>query len=415
MDFVGWAMVNINNDFFRKNRPPGQYRDNRLSGFLIKVSATGVSSYQVHGRIKGGGLVRHTIGKHGAPWSPKTARDEAERIVHLMKLGIDPRVVKTERLAEKAVTVALKHNEDLRNSLTLRKAFVDWCADEKKTQPSTKGLYEDCLYKHLKDWLDLPLNGITEEMVVKRYDKVADETVASANNTFRALRRVFYWAMDEYLDTEKKPILLSNPVYVLSKRNKWRKLPPRRVLIDFENLSRWFDAVYSITNHTYRDYYIFILLTGLRRAEAATLLWRNVNFAKGSFTVRRKGGQEQELPLTTYMKEFLKGRYSSQKRELFVFPGKGKTGHLVDARYYEKKIFDSSGVVFTPHALRRTFSYASAKVKLGESERKALLDHHDKSDMTDFHYTPWKVDDLRQPLEQVETFILGHRHLPVVK
>lgn len=409
-------MANINTDFFRvKNRPPGQYRDEKLSGFIVKISETGVCSYQVHGRIKGGVLVRHTIGKHGAPWTPKMARDEAERIIHLMKLGIDPRAVKAERIAEKAAIVTLKHNEDLRNSLTIRRAFQEWCADEKKTQQSTKDLYRDCLYKHLKDWLDLPLVGVSEEMVVKRYDKVADETVSSANNTFRALRRVFYWSMEEYLDAEKKPILLTNPVRVLSKRNKWRKLPPRRDLIDFKNLSKWFDAVCSLKNHTYRDYYIFILLTGLRRDEAATLLWRKVNFEKGAFTVRRKGGLEQELPLTNYMKMFLRDRQSNPNRELFVFPGKGKTGHIVDARYYQDQVVESSGVIFTPHALRRTFSYASAKVKLGESERKALLDHHDKSDVTDFHYTPWEVDDLREPLEQVETFILSHRHSPVVK
>src|SRR5215467_9788575 len=41
--------------------------------------------YHVHGRARW-----HTIGRHGAPWTPDTARNEARRLLGIVATGIDP-------------------------------------------------------------------------------------------------------------------------------------------------------------------------------------------------------------------------------------------------------------------------------------------------------------------------------------
>ncbi len=77
-------------------------------------------------------------------------------------------------------------------------------------------------------------------------------------------------------------------------------------------------------------------------------------------------------------------------------------GHLYDVSHFQKKTIEASGVSFTPHALRRTFSYAAAKIRLGDSERKALLNHLASSDVTDAHYV--KRDVLLDCIDGRESF-----------
>ena len=405
--------VNINTDFVTRTREPGEYRDSRLLGLVLRVSSTGAKSYQVQGRIKGAGVVRHTIGKHGAPWTCRSAREEAERILHLMKTGVDPRQEKRERLAVQSARIAEETIKQLREEVTVKLAFESWCADERKVKASTKKLYKEVICKHLVDWLNMPLTEITADMVVKRYDKVADKTVASANNCFRALRRIYNWALLEYEQTTGDLVITSNPVQVLSKRKKWRNLKCRENLVADSDLKILYQALQKLESSHYRDYFTLLLVTGLRKHEATGLRWSDVSFKLHQFSVRdTKNGRDHTLPMTDFVNDLLESRRNewkkSKERSEFVFPGEGTSGHIVDVRHYQQKIVSASGIQFTPHALRRTFSYAAARVRLGDSERKALLNHLARTDVTDAHYTPWQVNDLREALKLVENYILRH-------
>src|SRR5271166_876013 len=60
--------------------------------------------YVVKYRTKDGRQRWHTIGRHGSPWTPDMARDEARRILGEVADGKDPASAKAE--ARKAKTVA---------------------------------------------------------------------------------------------------------------------------------------------------------------------------------------------------------------------------------------------------------------------------------------------------------------------
>ena len=81
----------ISPSFVNEQSAPGEYADDKLKGFILRVSESGVKSYMVRARIKGGANLSYTIGKHASPWTATTARKEAEQILAIMKLGIDPR------------------------------------------------------------------------------------------------------------------------------------------------------------------------------------------------------------------------------------------------------------------------------------------------------------------------------------
>ena len=66
--------------------------DSELAGFGMKVTPTGKKVYLVQYRIGGrrGQTRRVTIGRHGSPWTPKTARKEAKRLLGDVASGRDP-------------------------------------------------------------------------------------------------------------------------------------------------------------------------------------------------------------------------------------------------------------------------------------------------------------------------------------
>jgi DNA-binding transcriptional ArsR family regulator len=79
-------------------------RDAELKGFVLVITPYGGKSYAVDyraGRGRRGRKRRLTIGKHGSPWTPETARREAFKFLADISRGIDPvslRNIESDRL-----------------------------------------------------------------------------------------------------------------------------------------------------------------------------------------------------------------------------------------------------------------------------------------------------------------------------
>jgi len=87
--------------------------DDNLKGFGAKITRSGAVSYILQFRMGGreARTRRYTIGSHGSPWTPTTARDEAERLSLLIAQGIDPVEVEKQRRRE-AVDLAFNNYAD---------------------------------------------------------------------------------------------------------------------------------------------------------------------------------------------------------------------------------------------------------------------------------------------------------------
>ncbi len=66
-----------------------------VTGFGLKVTPKGNRFYVLQRRV-GGRTRRYTIGKHGSPWTPDMARDEAIRLLGQIANGKDPADAKAE-------------------------------------------------------------------------------------------------------------------------------------------------------------------------------------------------------------------------------------------------------------------------------------------------------------------------------
>ena len=77
------AMASIGNTFLW---------DTTVSGFGVKLTRGGDRVYLVQYRMGGRGATttRYTIGKHGSPWTPDAAREEARAILRKIACGVDP-------------------------------------------------------------------------------------------------------------------------------------------------------------------------------------------------------------------------------------------------------------------------------------------------------------------------------------
>ncbi|MGA7430128.1 MAG: Arm DNA-binding domain-containing protein, partial [Xanthobacteraceae bacterium] len=67
--------------------------DSEIRGFGVRVRKGGAKTYILHYRAGAGrraALRKFTIGRHGSPWTPHEARQEAKRLLGLVAAGQDP-------------------------------------------------------------------------------------------------------------------------------------------------------------------------------------------------------------------------------------------------------------------------------------------------------------------------------------
>jgi integrase len=88
----------------RALRPRAEVWDSAVPGFGARRQVGTAVSYVLMYRTREGRQRRFTIGRHGAPWTPDTAREEALRLLGEVVRGADPGADK--RKTREAMTVA---------------------------------------------------------------------------------------------------------------------------------------------------------------------------------------------------------------------------------------------------------------------------------------------------------------------
>lgn len=87
----------------------------------------------------------------------------------------------------------------------------------------------------------------------------------------RLLRALFNFAAGQYEDSQGKSLITENPVKRLSKTRAWYRVEHHQSFINAHELAACYLGVQQLQNEVLRDYLLLVILTGLRRQEAATL------------------------------------------------------------------------------------------------------------------------------------------------
>lgn len=175
------------------------------------------------------------------------------------------------------------------------------------------------------------------------------------------------------------------------------KLDKKRLsVLTADELKRAIDACKSKRD---KALLLFLVDSGLRRAEVCRLNWGDVDMQSGLVKVRQgKGGKDRSAVVSaTTRRALLKYRRTlaniATSSPLFLSRTKERltgTGVLIIFRRLSK----ATGLHITPHALRRTFVILSLRNGMDVLHLQALLGHA-SLDMV-YHYAQMVDDDLLQ-------------------
>lgn len=363
--------------------------DDTLRGFGLRITPSGIRSFIVQKRLNGKEH-RATLGRYGV-LTPEQARNEAIKFLSQIAKGINP-------LAEKAKARA--------ESVTLQEATESYIAS-RPLKPRTINDIRQA-FKGFESWQNKQLSTITREMVSKRHRELGVNSEARANLAMRYLRAVFNFAIAQYTDKDGQPFITDNPVKRLSQTRAWYRVESRETVINPDQLKPWFKAVNSLANIVARDYFITIMLTGLRRTEAMNIKWSDVNLDRKTLTVRdTKNYRDHTLPIPNYLLSILITRKNSVVGD-YVF--QSTKGRLQNLRYAQEAVIKESGVNFTIHDLRRTFATIANSLDIPAYTVKMLLNHKNSSDVT-AGYIIVDVERLRNPMKKISDYILLHANV----
>lgn len=373
-------------------------RDNELRGFAVRITPGGTKAFVLEKRINGR-VRRIPIGRFGE-LTVAQARNRAQQLLGEIALGEDP-VAKRRRAKARSVTLA--------------EAYAEFLKSRTRLSEATREEYDRTFTVVLKNWSNRPLESLTGQMILHRHRAVAAERgEQAANNHMRALRSVFNFAIDRYEDGTGQPVLASNPVLILTRTRSWYPVDRRRTLIKPHQLPAWYAALEAQRDYehprsmgdTVADFLLLVLFTGLRRREAASLRWRDVDLADRSFTLAQtKNGKPHTLPFSDFLHALFTRRLGAQQNE-YVFPGYGGRGCLNEPKRHVRHIVQTSGVPFTVHDLRRTFLTIADTLELSPYTIKRLANHSTNGDVT-AGYIISDLERLRMPMGRIERYLLN--------
>ena len=368
--------------------------DSETRGFGVRLTPSG-HMYIVQGRVNG--ITRRvSLGKHGII-TLQQARRKAQKELSAMLEGIDPSIEKKRAEAY---------------SLTLREIADRYLKDRRDLKPSSRSDILKHINKAFSSWADRPAIEITRDKVIDLFRQLTERGPAQANQAFRNLRAILNYARAAYRPDDK-PLLVENPVSVLSDTKMWNKVRPRSGRIPTDKIGLTWNLLQSIReapgetiiSHTLADAISFLMLTGARWSEMAALTWERINLDQGWwFIPDPKNRKPITFPLSKVAVEILAARSNTSQ---YVFPARSGVGHIHDARGHFEKISQAVGAPVTAHDMRRTFRAIAGECQLELWKIKLLMNHKLGQDVTIGHYTETEnLTYLRAEIDKIADWIV---------
>ena len=361
----------------KTEKPRGErYYDTELHCFGLVSYPTGRKSFFIEYGDRGHRR-RMTLGAYGR-LTPDQARELAKQKMAAVSKGEDP----------------LDEREDRRNALT----FGAWAdAYLEKVKSRKKHPREDVRYLGMAKthWGTRPLSSISADDIEKVQDiLLANGTKIASNRWLASIRACLQ-------DAWRLGKIESNPAM---KAKAYPENDPRaRVLNDVEFI-RLIEAIHSLEEAERFDrsvYAAFFLLveTGARMSEVLHAKWEDMDLDQGLWRIPRpKSGRAQVQPLSPNTVALLA---QLPKLSIHVIPGRKQDRPRSDLQKpwaFIKEKAKLKGV--TIHDIRRTFGLQVAK-SAGLHVASKLLRHSDIR-VTERHYAPLGIDELREALVERE-------------
>jgi len=360
---------------------PGEITwDASLPGYGIRRQRSEAVSYVLFYRTKERRQRWYTIGRHGAPWTPESARAEARRLLGAVASNADPAADK--RAVRNAQTVSelcdLYFDDAEAGRLVTRRRT----AKKASTLATDRGRIQ----RHIKPLLGRrPVASVTREDIEEFMHGVASGKTAgktktkprglayvrggkgTASRTVGLLGAIFTYAV-------RHRMRLDNPVHGVVRPADGRR---ERRLTDDEykalgvalrksQEANFWPAAIAIAH--------FLALTGWRSGEALVLRWDEIDLARRTATLGDTKTGRSVRPLSLGACHLLRNLGRTSK---LVFPATRGDGPLVGFPKFWARIAKLGGLStdLTPHVLRHSFASLAGDLGYSELTIAALIGH----------------------------------------
>jgi integrase len=391
--------------------------DTAVAGFGARRQSGQAVAYILKYRILDGKRQRwYTIGKHGSPWTPDTARAEARRLLGEVAKGNDPAAAKQARRA--AITVVElcdQYLQDARAGRVLKPSGVP-------KRASTLYIDAGRIERHIKPLLGTyAVAAVTRRDVERFLHEVAEgKTKARVKTKARGLARVkggrtaanrstgLLGAIFTY--AVRYGMRADNPVHGLQRfadGKRDRRLTDEEYGLLGKAVARAAEeAIWPPSVAVVR----FLAFTGWRKGEALGLRWSEVDLARRTATLSDTKTGRSVRSLSRRACGVLQDMALHPNGRGLVFPATRGEGPMTGFRKFWVRIAEYGTLPreVTPHVLRHSFASLAADLGYSEPTIAALVGHIGRSTTSRYVHSADAVllaaaDDVAERVSQLMT------------
>ncbi len=325
-----------------KPEPSGFYviNDSKQVGLCVRVMPSGSKFFVAYRKVDGRPQ-RMTIGRFPEV-TVDVARKQVLKLAGEIAIGKNPFAERTS--SKKELTLGELHRR-----------FVDeHSKPHKRTWKDDEGLFA----RYLTGWKNRKLASITRAEIQKRHQQIGQTAPIGANRMLALVSKMFSFAESVGVWNGTNP---AKGIQKFREKSRDRFLQP-------DEMPKFWSALDEEPNDVARDYLKLSLLLGARRANMLAMRWEQLSFDRAEWRIpETKNGDALTVHLPTAALELLKARKQASSSAEWVFPGIGKTGHLVEPKSVWKRVLERAGLAdLRIHDLRRTLGswQAAAGVSL---------------------------------------------------
>lgn len=363
-------------------------RDTDLSGFGARRQKGDAVHYFLQKRI--GARVRWiTIGRHGSPWTPETARKEAYRVLGQIAGGDAP---------------SLKR-QDLADKPTLKEAAERFMTEHGvRLKPASHEKYRFLIYRYIVPELgDRLIERIARPDILKLHAAMAKKKPL-ANYAVSVLSKLMSWAEEHALRPAQ-----SNPCF---KIKKFRENKRQRYL-SREEYQRLGEVLARVATINRENFYIvaairLLMLTGARVGEIRGLLWKSVDIERSLLILPDSKTGQKTIRLNPQAVEIL-ATLPRIDGNPHVIIGRREAAHLVNLQKPWRRIRKEAGLDDVRiHDLRHSYASVGAAAKGSLPMIGRLLGHNHQNTTARYaHLADDPVDDLNATIGETIATAIG--------
>jgi integrase len=304
------------------------FYDAKVRGLAIAVSPLGKKTFILYRKVSGR-PERITIGPF-VDLSIDQARTRAEEMNGAIALGTNP----------------AKERRRVRDEMTLGELFAKFIEEHAKERKKTWADDVGTFNLHLHKWKLRKISSIGKEDVILLHRRIGQGRGRyAANRVVELLCTIFNLARERWGWNRENPAANVQP-YPERKRERF---------LQGDELPAFFESLAQEVNETVRDYVFISLLTGARRSNVQEMRWLEISWDRATWRIpQTKSGEPQTVALSPIAIRILETRRAASLTQ-WVFPGTGRSGHLVEPKTAWKRILKRAGIEdLRLHDLRRT-------------------------------------------------------------